>query len=168
MTVGYIYMLKLSHLVDDKIHARSIGPYSLITQQPLGGKAQFGGQRFGEMEVWALEAYGSAHILQELLTAKSDDVTGRAKIYEAIVKGDASFTPGLPESFNVLIRELQSLCLDVELISTKKRPAEPLPAGRRRTGAGAGVAQGRGCGGGWPESADRSCPGSVFRKQRDQ
>jgi DNA-directed RNA polymerase subunit beta len=125
VTVGYIYMLKLSHLVDDKIHARSIGPYSLITQQPLGGKAQFGGQRFGEMEVWALEAYGSAHILQELLTAKSDDVIGRAKIYEAIVKGDASFTPGLPESFNVLIRELQSLCLDVELISTKKAPAEP-------------------------------------------
>jgi DNA-directed RNA polymerase subunit beta len=107
VTVGYIYMLKLSHLVDDKIHARSIGPYSLITQQPLGGKAQFGGQRFGEMEVWALEAYGAAHILQELLTAKSDDVTGRAKIYEAIVKGDASFTPGLPESFNVLIRELR-------------------------------------------------------------
>ncbi len=124
VTAGYIYMLKLSHLVDDKIHARSIGPYSLITQQPLGGKAQFGGQRFGEMEVWALEAYGSAHILQELLTAKSDDVTGRAKIYEAVVKGDASFSPGLPESFNVLVRELQSLCLDVELISTKKRPVE--------------------------------------------
>jgi DNA-directed RNA polymerase subunit beta len=124
VTVGYIYMLKLSHLVDDKIHARSIGPYSLITQQPLGGKAQFGGQRFGEMEVWALEAYGAAHILQELLTAKSDDVTGRAKIYESIVKGDASFTAGLPESFNVLIRELQSLCLDIELIPTKKRPAE--------------------------------------------
>ena len=120
VTVGYIYMLKLSHLVDDKIHARSIGPYSLITQQPLGGKAQFGGQRFGEMEVWALEAYGAAHILQELLTAKSDDVTGRAKIYEAIVKGDASFAPGLPESFNVLIRELQALCLDVDLIRTKK------------------------------------------------
>jgi DNA-directed RNA polymerase subunit beta len=119
VTVGYIYMLKLSHLVDDKIHARSIGPYSLITQQPLGGKAQFGGQRFGEMEVWALEAYGAAHILQELLTAKSDDVYGRAKIYEAIVKGDTMFTPGLPESFNVLIRELQSLCLDVELIKTK-------------------------------------------------
>ncbi len=128
VTVGYIYMLKLSHLVDDKIHARSIGPYSLITQQPLGGKAQFGGQRFGEMEVWALEAYGAAHILQELLTAKSDDVTGRAKIYESIVKGDASFAPGLPESFNVLIRELQSLCLDVELIKTKKRPAEVAPA----------------------------------------
>ena len=127
VTVGYIYMLKLSHLVDDKIHARSIGPYSLITQQPLGGKAQFGGQRFGEMEVWALEAYGSAHILQELLTAKSDDVTGRAKIYEAIVKGDASFTAGLPESFNVLIRELQSLCLDVELMKTKKKPLEAAP-----------------------------------------
>jgi DNA-directed RNA polymerase subunit beta len=119
VTVGYIYMLKLSHLVDDKIHARSIGPYSLITQQPLGGKAQFGGQRFGEMEVWALEAYGAAHILQELLTAKSDDVYGRAKIYEAIVKGDTAHTPGIPESFNVLIRELQSLCLDVELIKAK-------------------------------------------------
>ena len=116
VTVGYIYMLKLSHLVDDKIHARSIGPYSLITQQPLGGKAQFGGQRFGEMEVWALEAYGAAHILQELLTAKSDDVYGRAKIYEAIVKGEAAMEPGVPESFNVLIRELQSLCLDVELV----------------------------------------------------
>jgi DNA-directed RNA polymerase subunit beta len=128
VTVGYIYMLKLSHLVDDKIHARSIGPYSLITQQPLGGKAQFGGQRFGEMEVWALEAYGAAHILQELLTAKSDDVTGRAKIYEAIVKGDASFTPGLPESFNVLIRELQALCLDVDLIRTRRRPADSPPA----------------------------------------
>ncbi len=127
VTVGYIYMLKLSHLVDDKIHARSIGPYSLITQQPLGGKAQFGGQRFGEMEVWALEAYGSAHILQELLTAKSDDVTGRAKIYEAIVKGDASFTAGLPESFNVLIRELQSLCLDVELMKTKKKIVDVAP-----------------------------------------
>ena len=117
VTVGYIYMLKLSHLVDDKIHARSIGPYSLITQQPLGGKAQFGGQRFGEMEVWALEAYGAAHILQELLTCKSDDVAGRSKIYEAIVKGAADFKPGIPESFNVLVRELQSLCLDVELIT---------------------------------------------------
>jgi DNA-directed RNA polymerase subunit beta len=121
VTVGYIYMLKLSHLVDDKIHARSIGPYSLITQQPLGGKAQFGGQRFGEMEVWALEAYGAAYVLQELLTAKSDDVFGRAKIYEAIVKGEAAAEPGVPESFNVLIRELQSLCLDVELM---KRPRE--------------------------------------------
>jgi DNA-directed RNA polymerase subunit beta len=119
VTVGYIYMLKLSHLVDDKIHARSIGPYSLITQQPLGGKAQFGGQRFGEMEVWALEAYGAAYILQELLTAKSDDVFGRTKIYEAIVKGEAAIEPGVPESFNVLIRELQSLCLDVELIKTE-------------------------------------------------
>jgi len=123
VTVGYIYMLKLSHLVDDKIHARSIGPYSLITQQPLGGKAQFGGQRFGEMEVWALEAYGAAYILQELLTAKSDDVYGRAKIYEAIVKGEAAAEPGVPESFNVLIRELQSLCLDVELM---KKPREIL------------------------------------------
>jgi len=115
-TVGYIYMLKLSHLVDDKLHARSIGPYSLITQQPLGGKAQFGGQRFGEMEVWALEAYGAAYILQELLTSKSDDVFGRTRIYEAIVKGEAAIEPGVPESFNVLIRELQSLCLDVELV----------------------------------------------------
>jgi DNA-directed RNA polymerase subunit beta len=123
VTVGYIYMLKLSHLVDDKIHARSIGPYSLITQQPLGGKAQFGGQRFGEMEVWALEAYGAAYVLQELLTAKSDDVYGRAKIYEAIVKGEAAAEPGVPESFNVLIRELQSLCLDVELM---KKPREAL------------------------------------------
>src|ERR1700746_634602 len=121
VTVCYIYMLKLSHLVDDKIHARSIGPYSLITQQPLGGKAQFGGQRFGEMEVWALEAYGAAYVLQELLTAKSDDVYGRAKIYEAIVKGEAAAEPGVPESFNVLIRELQSLCLDVELM---KKPRE--------------------------------------------
>jgi len=119
-TVGIIYMLKLSHLVDDKIHARSIGPYSLITQQPLGGKAQFGGQRFGEMEVWALEAYGAAHILQELLTCKSDDVYGRAKIYESIVKGEAAMEPGVPESFNVLIRELQSLCLDVELIKSQR------------------------------------------------
>ena len=116
VTVGYIYMLKLSHLVDDKIHARSIGPYSLITQQPLGGKAQFGGQRFGEMEVWALEAYGAAYTLQELLTVKSDDVEGRSKVYESIVKGDLPEDPGLPESFNVLVRELQSLCLDVELL----------------------------------------------------
>ena len=120
VTVGVIYMLKLSHLVDDKIHARSIGPYSLITQQPLGGKAQFGGQRFGEMEVWALEAYGAAHILQELLTAKSDDVYGRAKIYESIVKGESAMKPGVPESFNVLIRELQSLCLDVELVQPQQ------------------------------------------------
>jgi DNA-directed RNA polymerase subunit beta len=116
VTVGYIYMLKLSHLVDDKIHARSIGPYSLITQQPLGGKAQFGGQRLGEMEVWALEAFGAAHTLQELLTVKSDDVEGRAKVYEAIVKGQVPEEPGLPESFNVLVRELQALGLDVELL----------------------------------------------------
>jgi DNA-directed RNA polymerase subunit beta len=129
VTVGYIYMLKLSHLVDDKIHARSIGPYSLITQQPLGGKAQFGGQRFGEMEVWALEAYGAAHILQELLTCKSDDVAGRSKIYETIVKGEADFVPGIPESFNVLVRELQSLCLDVELISEDEVDPEALASG---------------------------------------
>jgi DNA-directed RNA polymerase subunit beta len=116
VTVGYIYMLKLSHLVDDKIHARSIGPYSLITQQPLGGKAQFGGQRLGEMEVWALEAFGASHTLQELLTVKSDDVEGRAKVYEAIVKGQVPEEPGLPESFNVLVRELQALGLDVELL----------------------------------------------------
>jgi len=128
VTVGYIYMLKLSHLVDDKIHARSIGPYSLITQQPLGGKAQFGGQRFGEMEVWALEAYGAAHILQELLTAKSDDVYGRAKIYEAIVKGEPGIEPGVPESFNVLVRELQSLCLDVELMKRQKPQLEKTEA----------------------------------------
>lgn len=129
VTVGYIYMLKLSHLVDDKIHARSIGPYSLITQQPLGGKAQFGGQRFGEMEVWALEAYGAAHILQELLTCKSDDVAGRSKIYETIVKGEADFVPGIPESFNVLVRELQSLCLDVELITEDEVDLDALNAG---------------------------------------
>jgi DNA-directed RNA polymerase subunit beta len=116
VTVGYIYMLKLAHLVDDKMHARSIGPYSLVTQQPLGGKAQFGGQRFGEMEVWALEAYGAAHTLQEMLTVKSDDVEGRNRIYEAIVKGENFLEPGTPESFNVLVKELQSLALDVELI----------------------------------------------------
>ena len=116
MTVGYIYMMKLSHLVDDKIHARSIGPYSLVTQQPLGGKAQFGGQRFGEMEVWALEAYGAAYTLQEMLTVKSDDVTGRCRIYEAIVKGENPPEPGYPESFNVLVKELQALGLDVRLV----------------------------------------------------
>ena len=111
-----MYMLKLHHLVDDKIHARSIGPYSLVTQQPLGGKAQFGGQRLGEMEVWAMEAYGAAYSLQEFLTVKSDDVMGRTRMYEAIVKGDYTLEAGLPESFNVLIKELQSLCLNVELI----------------------------------------------------
>jgi len=115
VTVGYIYMLKLHHLVDDKIHARSIGPYSLVTQQPLGGKAQFGGQRFGEMEVWALEAYGAAYTLQEMLTVKSDDVSGRTKVYEAIVRGDDTFEAGIPESFNVLVKELRSLGLYVEL-----------------------------------------------------
>ena len=113
VTVGYMYMLKLNHLVDDKMHARSTGSYSLVTQQPLGGKAQFGGQRFGEMEVWALQAYGAAYTLQELLTIKSDDIQGRTKAYEAVVKGDRDVDPGTPESFNVLVREMQSLCLDV-------------------------------------------------------
>jgi DNA-directed RNA polymerase subunit beta len=121
VTVGQMYMMKLHHLVDDKIHARSIGPYSLVTQQPLGGKAQFGGQRLGEMEVWALEAYGSSYTLQEFLTVKSDDVTGRARMYEAIVKGDATLEPGVPESFHVLIKELQSLGLDVELLEKKSK-----------------------------------------------
>jgi DNA-directed RNA polymerase subunit beta len=114
-TVGVTYFMKLGHMVDDKMHARSIGPYSLITQQPLGGKAQFGGQRFGEMEVWALEAHGAAHILQEILTVKSDDVTGRARTYEAIVKGEPMPTPGLPESLNVLIHELQGLALSITM-----------------------------------------------------
>jgi len=117
ITVGVMYMLKLHHLVDDKIHARSTGPYSLVTQQPLGGKAQFGGQRFGEMEVWALEAYGAAYTLQEILTMKSDDVVGRVKTYEAIVKGENIPAPGIPESFKVLIKELQSLGLDITLYS---------------------------------------------------
>jgi DNA-directed RNA polymerase subunit beta len=115
VTVGYIYMLKLHHLVDDKIHARSIGPYSLVTQQPLGGKAQFGGQRFGEMEVWALEAYGAAYTLQEMLTVKSDDVAGRTKVYEAIVRGEDTFEAGIPESFNVRVTEMRSLGLNVDL-----------------------------------------------------
>ena len=123
VSVGYIYMMKLIHLVDDKIHARSIGPYSLVTQQPLGGKAQFGGQRFGEMEVWALEAYGAAYTLQELLTVKSDDVVGRTRVYEAIVKGESAFHPGTPESLNVLIKELQGLGLNV--ISELSQEAEP-------------------------------------------
>jgi DNA-directed RNA polymerase subunit beta len=114
-TVGVIYMLKLGHMVDDKMHARSIGPYSLITQQPLGGKAQFGGQRFGEMEVWALEAFGASHILQEILTIKSDDVAGRSKAYEAIVKGEPMPQPGIPESLNVLLHELRGLGLSIEL-----------------------------------------------------
>jgi DNA-directed RNA polymerase subunit beta len=115
ISVGYMYIMKLSHMVDDKIHARSIGPYSLITQQPLGGKAQFGGQRFGEMEVWALEGYGAANILQEILTVKSDDVLGRAKVYESIVKGENLPEPNIPESFNVLVRELQGLGLEVKI-----------------------------------------------------
>jgi len=120
VTVGVMYMLKLHHLVDDKIHARSIGPYSLVTQQPLGGKAQFGGQRLGEMEVWAMEAYGTAYALQEFLTVKSDDVMGRTRMYEAIVKGEHNLEPGLPESFNVLIKELQALCLNVELLEASQ------------------------------------------------
>jgi DNA-directed RNA polymerase subunit beta len=120
VTVGFIYMMKLHHLVDDKIHARSIGPYSLVTQQPLGGKAQFGGQRFGEMEVWALEAYGAAYTLQEMLTVKSDDVAGRTKVYEAIVRGDDTFEAGIPESFNVLVKEMRSLGLNVDLHNSKQ------------------------------------------------
>ena len=131
MTVGYIYMLKLHHLVDDKIHARSIGPYSLVTQQPLGGKAQFGGQRFGEMEVWALEAYGAAYTLQEMLTVKSDDVAGRTKVYEAIVRGDDTFEAGIPESFNVLVKEMRSLGLNVDLHNSKQQRRR-----RRRRGGG--------------------------------
>jgi DNA-directed RNA polymerase subunit beta len=130
VTVGYIYMLKLHHLVDDKIHARSIGPYSLVTQQPLGGKAQFGGQRFGEMEVWALEAYGAAYTLQEMLTIKSDDVAGRTKVYEAIVRGDDTFEAGIPESFNVLVKEMRALGLNVELVNSEASSAEeptPMP-----------------------------------------
>ncbi|MGK2886710.1 MAG: DNA-directed RNA polymerase subunit beta, partial [Rhodococcus sp. (in: high G+C Gram-positive bacteria)] len=117
ITCGYMYILKLAHLVDDKIHARSTGPYSMITQQPLGGKAQFGGQRFGEMEVWALEAYGAAYCLQELLTIKSDDVLGRVRVYEAIVKGDNIPEPGVPESFKVLMKEMQALCINVEVLT---------------------------------------------------
>jgi DNA-directed RNA polymerase subunit beta len=124
VTVGYIYIMKLLHLVDDKIHARSTGPYSMITQQPLGGKAQFGGQRFGEMEVWALEAYGAAYALQELLTIKSDDVLGRVRVYEAIVKGENIPEPGIPESFKVLIKEMQSLALNVEVLSAEGKEIE--------------------------------------------
>ncbi|MFA5088044.1 MAG: DNA-directed RNA polymerase subunit beta [Candidatus Omnitrophota bacterium] len=131
VTVGHIYMMKLNHLVDEKIHARSIGPYSLVTQQPLGGKAHFGGQRFGEMEVWALEAYGAAYALQEMLTVKSDDVTGRSRIYEAIVKGEQKLTPGTPESFNVLVKELQGLCLDIKL---EKANPEPVKEEERQNG----------------------------------
>jgi DNA-directed RNA polymerase subunit beta len=127
VVVGYIYMLKLGHLVADKIHARAVGPYSLVTQQPLGGKAQYGGQRFGEMEVWAMEAYGAAYMLQELLTVKSDDVQGRTRIYESIVKGDNSLEAGVPESFNVLVKEMQSLGLDVKVGYANPQEPEAAP-----------------------------------------
>ena len=137
--MGYIYILKLLHLVDDKIHARSTGPYSMITQQPLGGKAQFGGQRFGEMEVWALEAYGAAYALQELLTIKSDDVLGRVKVYEAIVKGENIPEPGIPESFKVLIKEMQSLCLNVEVLSSDGMHARDARHRRGRLPCGGGA-----------------------------
>ena len=143
VTVGYKYLLKLHHLVDDKIHARSIGPYSLVTQQPLGGKAQFGGQRFGEMEVWALEAYGAAYTLQEMLTVKSDDVAGRTKVYEAIVRGDDTFEAGIPESFNVLVKEMRALGLNVELVNSearrrlpRSRPRRPIERPRAAAGRG--------------------------------
>jgi DNA-directed RNA polymerase subunit beta len=121
VSVGFMYLLKLHHLVDDKMHARSTGPYSLVTQQPLGGKAQFGGQRLGEMEVWALEAYGASNTLQELLTVKSDDMMGRAKIYESIVKGEISTSPDIPESFNVLVQELRGLALDISIFDVKNK-----------------------------------------------
>ena len=127
-TVGVMYMLKLHHLVDEKMHARSIGPYSLVTQQPLGGKAQFGGQRFGEMEVWALQAYGASYTLQEMLTVKSDDVSGRTKTYEAIVRGEQTFDAGVPESFNVLVKEIQALGLNVDLMDVDALEAENAPA----------------------------------------
>ena len=144
VTIGNIYMLKLIHLVEDKVHARSTGPYSLIAQQPLGGKAQFGGQRFGEMEVWTLEAYGAAHNLQEVLTIKSDDVTGRAKTYEAIVKNEDIIQPGVPESFKVLVKELQSLGLAIEVINEEEAGEapelsaehEPMPLSGPATGSG--------------------------------
>ena len=140
VTVGYIYMLKLDHLVDNKIHARSIGPYSLVTQQPLGGKAQFGGQRFGEMEVWALEAYGAAYTLQEMLTIKSDDVAGRTKVYEAIVRGDDTFEAGIPESFNVLVKEIRSLGLNVELDMREiEDGSEPGRSGARTSSGSGGI-----------------------------
>jgi DNA-directed RNA polymerase subunit beta len=135
VTVGIMYMLKLHHLVDEKIHARSIGPYSLVTQQPLGGKAQFGGQRLGEMEVWAMEAYGAAYSLQEFLTVKSDDVVGRTRMYESIVKGEYALESGLPESFNVLIKELQSLGLDVELMENAPAVGAAEPAAPKKPAA---------------------------------
>jgi DNA-directed RNA polymerase subunit beta len=136
VTVGVMYMIKLAHMVDDKIHARSTGPYSLVTQQPLGGKAQFGGQRFGEMEVWALEAYGAAYTLQEILTVKSDDVVGRVKTYESIVKGENVPEPGVPESFKVLIKELQSLGMDVKILSEDEQEIEMMEIDDEEEGAG--------------------------------
>jgi DNA-directed RNA polymerase subunit beta len=153
VTVGFIYILKLVHLVDDKIHARSTGPYSMITQQPLGGKAQFGGQRFGEMEVWALEAYGAAYALQELLTIKSDDVRGRVKVYEAIVKGENIPEPGIPESFKVLVKEMQSLCLNVEMLSAGEEvELKELEEDVFRTAASLGIDISR------PERAEPTAP----------
>ena len=140
VVVGYIYMLKLGHLVADKIHARAVGPYSLVTQQPLGGKAQYGGQRFGEMEVWAVEAYGAAYTLQELLTVKSDDVAGRTRIYESIVKGHNTLEAGTPESFNVLVKEMQSLCLDVRLGKNGGQLLPPAPAEEVSAAAAAAAA----------------------------
>ena len=139
VTVGYMYILKLLHLVDDKIHARSTGPYSLVTQQPLGGKAQFGGQRFGEMEVWALEAYGAAYTLQEMLTIKSDDTVGRVKAYEAIVKGENIAEPSIPESFKVLLKEMQSLALDVNVVSEEGAARRDARRGRRPAARGRGA-----------------------------
>ncbi len=139
MTVGYMYILKLLHLVDDKIHARSTGPYSLVTQQPLGGKAQFGGQRFGEMEVWALEAYGAAYTLQEMLTIKSDDTVGRVKAYEAIVKGENIAEPSIPESFKVLLKEMQSLALDVNVVSEEGETRRHARRGGRPPARGGGA-----------------------------
>jgi DNA-directed RNA polymerase subunit beta len=143
IAVGYSYLMKLIHLVDDKMHARSTGPYSLITQQPLGGKAQFGGQRFGEMEVWALEAYGAAHTLQELLTVKSDDVVGRSRVYEAIIKGKTMGKPGIPESFKVLIKELRSLCLDIRTLNKEGKEIN-IDEEEKTAGKGHGIFEGEG------------------------
>ena len=168
MTVGYKYLLKLHHLVDDKIHARSIGPYSLVTQQPLGGKAQFGGQRFGEMEVWALEAYGAAYTLQEMLTVKSDDVAGRTKVYEAIVRGDDAFEAGIPESFNVLVKEMRALGLNVELVNSEAAAAGR--GGAQGAGRATAPAAGRRRVSGivappWAGAVARPCEGRERRSQ---
>ena len=168
VTVGVMYMLKLHHLVDDKIHARSIGPYSLVTQQPLGGKAQFGGQRLGEMEVWAMEAYGAAYGLQEFLTVKSDDVIGRTRMYEAIVKGEHMLESGLPESFNVLLKELQSLCLNVELIEDPNAPRKQestleLMAREVAAKVGAAAAAGGGTAGAGSGAAAHASDGGLDR-----